>query len=70
LKQAASTTEQMVVVTIPSETSVDFQRNTRRYIPEDGTLHDHRCENLKSYKQSVTLNAKLENLSEEAGAMP
>jgi hypothetical protein len=31
-----------------SETSVDTQRTTRRYIPEDGTLHNHRCENLKS----------------------
>jgi hypothetical protein len=28
-----------------SETSVDFQRTT-----EDSTLHNHRCENLKSYK--------------------
>jgi hypothetical protein len=33
-----------------SETSVDFQRITRRYIPEDSTLHNHRCENLKFYK--------------------
>jgi hypothetical protein len=33
-----------------SETSVDFQRTTLRYIPEDGTHHSHRCENLKSYK--------------------
>jgi hypothetical protein len=32
------------------ETLVDFQRTTRRYIPEEGTLHNHRCENLKSYK--------------------
>jgi hypothetical protein len=32
-----------------SETSVDTQRTTRLYIPEDGTLHNHRCENLKSY---------------------
>jgi hypothetical protein len=32
-----------------SETSVDSERTTRRYIPEDGTLHNHRCENLKSY---------------------
>jgi hypothetical protein len=32
-----------------SETSFDFQRTTRRYIQEDGTLHNHRCENLKSY---------------------
>jgi hypothetical protein len=33
----------------PSETSVDTQRTTRRYIPEDRTLHNHRCENRKSY---------------------
>jgi hypothetical protein len=32
-----------------SKTPVDFQRTTRRYIPEDRTLHNHRCENLKSY---------------------
>jgi hypothetical protein len=31
------------------ETSVDTQQTTRRYIPEDGTLHNHRCENLRSY---------------------
>jgi hypothetical protein len=35
------------------ETSVDTQRTTRRYIPEDGTLHNHRCENLKSYTVEV-----------------
>jgi hypothetical protein len=29
------------------ETSVD---TTRHYIPEEGTLRDHCCENLKSYK--------------------
>jgi hypothetical protein len=34
-----------------SETPVDTQRTTRRYIPEDDTLHNHRCENLKSYKK-------------------
>jgi hypothetical protein len=33
-----------------SETSVHFQQTTRRYIPEDSTLHNHCCENLKSYK--------------------
>jgi hypothetical protein len=32
-----------------SETSVKTQRTTRRHIPEDDTLHNHRCENLKSY---------------------
>jgi hypothetical protein len=31
-----------------SETSV-HTRSTRRYIPEDGVLHSHRRENLKSY---------------------
>jgi hypothetical protein len=29
--------------------SVDFQRNTWRYIPDDKILHNHRSENLKSY---------------------
>jgi hypothetical protein len=32
-----------------SETSVDFQRTTRRYVAQDIILHNHRCENLKSY---------------------
>jgi hypothetical protein len=32
-----------------SETSVDFQLTTQRYIPEDNTLHNHHCKNLKSY---------------------
>jgi hypothetical protein len=32
-----------------SETSVEFERTTQRYIPEDSTAHNHRCDNLKSY---------------------
>jgi hypothetical protein len=36
------------------ETSVELQRTTRRYIPEDRTLHNHRCENIKSYMK-ITL---------------
>jgi hypothetical protein len=32
-----------------SETFVNFRRTTRRYIPEEGTLHNHRFENFKSY---------------------
>jgi hypothetical protein len=28
---------------------VAFVRATQRKIPEDGILHSHRCENLKSY---------------------
>jgi hypothetical protein len=34
--------------TFSSETSVSFQRTTRRYMPEHRTLHNHRRENLKS----------------------
>jgi hypothetical protein len=38
-----------------SETSVDFQQNTRRYIPEDIILLNHSCENLKSYKKFISI---------------
>jgi hypothetical protein len=38
-----------------SETSVDSQRTTQRYVPEGSALHNHRCENLKSYKLIVSL---------------
>jgi hypothetical protein len=34
---------------LPPETSLDFERTTRRYIPEDSIRHNHRCVNLKSY---------------------
>jgi hypothetical protein len=39
--------------TSSSETSVDFQRNTWRYISEDRTLNNHHCENLKPYTNWV-----------------
>jgi hypothetical protein len=29
--------------------ATDFQRTTRRYIPEDRGLRNHRCDDLKSY---------------------
>jgi hypothetical protein len=32
-----------------SETSGTTQRTTQRHIPEEDTLKNHRCENLKSY---------------------
>jgi hypothetical protein len=32
---------------------VDFRRTTQRYIPEDRILHNHRCENLKSYVGAI-----------------
>jgi hypothetical protein len=38
-----------IEATCSSETSVEFHRTTRRYIPEDRTLHNHCCEYLKSY---------------------
>jgi hypothetical protein len=46
-----------------SETSVDFQRTTRQYIPEDSALHNHRCENFRSYIAGVLLvnSAKVRN---------
>jgi hypothetical protein len=36
-----------------SETSFEFQRATCLYILEDRVLHNHRCENLKSYNWIV-----------------
>jgi hypothetical protein len=36
------------VETCSSEKLVAFQRTTRCYIPQDRSLHNHRCENLKS----------------------
>jgi hypothetical protein len=41
-----------------SETSVGTQRITRRYIPEDGTIHNHRCENLKSYNLEILIKKR------------
>jgi hypothetical protein len=35
---------------LSSETSGKNIRTTRRHIPEDGTLQNHPCENLKSYR--------------------
>jgi hypothetical protein len=45
----------MSPVTCSSETSVDFQRTTWRYSPENRTLHNHRCENLKFYMKRITI---------------
>jgi hypothetical protein len=40
-----------------SEKSVDFQRTTRRYI----SVHNHRCENLKSYIKSMSVNQQTQH---------
>jgi hypothetical protein len=37
-----------MVTICSSEASVDLHRIIRRYIPEDGTLHNHRYDNLRS----------------------
>jgi hypothetical protein len=36
--------------TCSTKMSVDFERTTRLYIPEDGTLHIQLCEDLQSYE--------------------
>jgi hypothetical protein len=36
--------------TCPPETSADFKRTTRPYIPEDRTLHNHSRKDLTSYR--------------------
>jgi hypothetical protein len=38
-----------------TETEGDFLRTTRRYIPEERTLHNHRCDNLKPHIINCTL---------------
>jgi hypothetical protein len=45
--------------TCTSETEVDFQLATRRYITEDRTLHNHGCENLRSYTVLLYVEAIL-----------
>jgi hypothetical protein len=35
--------------------TVDFQRTTRCFIPEDRTVHNHNFENLRSYKIIISL---------------
>jgi hypothetical protein len=40
-----------------SETSV-YTKYTRRYFPEDGILHSHRRENLKSYMRDQVSNER------------
>jgi hypothetical protein len=36
-----------------SEISVDFQRTTQRYIPEDGIINNNRRENRESCTQTI-----------------
>jgi hypothetical protein len=57
-----------IEVTSYSETSVHFQRNTWSYNQKYRTLHNHRCENLKSYitlKPVVMYVCKTWSMTEE-----
>jgi hypothetical protein len=45
----------MTEVVRTSETSVNFNVTTRRYVPEDSKLHTRRRENMKCHKAFVTL---------------
>jgi hypothetical protein len=45
------------IVSEAASKQVATQRTTRRHIPEEDTLQNHRCENLKSY--IFNLNAKI-----------
>jgi hypothetical protein len=47
-KPEAGDTQNLAICS--SEASVETKRTTRGHIPEYDTLHNHRCENLKSYK--------------------
>jgi hypothetical protein len=49
LAEIISSTLKMVAI-CSSEMWVETQQTTQRHIPEDDILHNHSCENLKSYK--------------------
>jgi hypothetical protein len=51
VKEAKQDTSVKQVALYSSEMLIDFQRTTRRSIPEDSTLHNKCCEYLKSYKK-------------------
>jgi hypothetical protein len=58
--EACGKQAQKMEATCSSKMSVDFQRTTWRYIPEDRISHNLRCENLKSSK-TMMFNLKSEN---------
>jgi hypothetical protein len=51
-----------------SETSVDFQRITRRHVPEDESLRNRRYENLKPKADAIELRA--DSAAESAKTSP
>jgi hypothetical protein len=68
LAEIISSTLKMEAIS-SSETSVATQQTTRHHIPEDNTLHNHRCENLKSYKMILEMRSQgLVHVSESSSA--
>jgi hypothetical protein len=53
----------MKEATFSAETSAEFQLTTRRYLSEDRTLRNHRCENLKFYVSYVAGHERAISLS-------
>jgi hypothetical protein len=49
MKQEASR-ELKMEATCPFKTLVDFQQTTQQCIPQDRTLHNHKHENIESYR--------------------
>jgi hypothetical protein len=50
-RKLRNSSEDLYLLRYNAVRSVHFQRTTRRYIPEQKTLQNHRCENLKSHKE-------------------
>jgi hypothetical protein len=54
-KNMSSKTQKMEAI-YSSETSVDFQQTTRRYVQEESSRLDHRCENRGQRKTTKNLS--------------
>jgi hypothetical protein len=46
-------------IVIRAETSVVFQRNTRRYMAQDGTVRNDRCKNLSPTEKEALYTERL-----------
>jgi hypothetical protein len=68
LTEIISSTLKMEAI-FSSETSVATEQITRRQIPEDDTLHNHRCESLKSYVEVYFVTMHEKTWSELNGAV-
>jgi hypothetical protein len=60
----------MIEAACTSETPVNFYQVTWRYNPEDGHLHSRRCENLKSYSETIVFLASDDTVGATLMASP